>query len=325
MNSLEEKCILCSSKAREIKELDRDSIILSFIKRGIINKEDNLVIKDYYLMRCESCNLEFASPMLEPTSEFYNNIIVNSDKYYPKFRWEWGEFIQALKKDEKFKKRKVTLLDVGCGSGVFLEFLNTNIDFIKTIGIDSTPSSIEACKNKGIEAVCSKLSEFKPSVGDSIDIVTMWHVLEHVSDPVDLINEVKSLLSIHGSLYFSVPLSPASYETLEFDPLNLPPHHLTRWSINSLRKLAETTEMSIEIYLPKAESFLFRTLRSIVIITERSFSENNKFIKLSNLLKLIGTNPLLVFKAFYLQSLREKYNKRVQPDLVLVKLTKTIL
>ena len=46
------------------------------------------------------------------------------------------------------QNNSVNLLDVGCGSGTFLEQIKTNCKSANPIGIDSTASSIDQCKQK---------------------------------------------------------------------------------------------------------------------------------------------------------------------------------
>lgn len=320
MNNYTKTCVICSQPSIIIKTLSKDLIQNNLIRSGILN--NNLEIEDYNLMRCEHCGLEFSNPMLEPTSLFYEEIIKNNNKYYPTYRWEWGKILSLLQQGKNIDSRKINLLDVGCGSGIFLELVRKNSKTIDAIGIDSTSTSIEVCKSKGLNALCCTLNELNGHTSEQIDIITLWHVLEHISDPLSLIQTAKNLITSNGSIYFSVPLSPASYETLKLDPLNLPPHHLTRWSIPSLLKLAEVSNMSIEIFLPETNSFLFRVIRSIVVTTDNSFSEKNKIKKLINVIKLILRNPILPLKAIFSQLSRPKYKNQVLPDVVLVKLKK---
>lgn len=312
-----ENCIICDQPITLLKELPSAQIIDTLITCGIIN-ESNLGLRDYALLKCMHCDLEFAEPMMEPSSLFYTEITKNK-KYYPTYRWEWGEIILLLNKGMSVENNSVNLLDVGCGSGTFLELMKTNCKTVNAIGIDSTASSIDQCKQKGLNAFCSRLDEFKSYNSERIDVITLWHVLEHVADPVELIRTAKSILDTNGSIYFSVPLSPTSYEALKLDPLNLPPHHLTRWSISSLNALAKKTNMSVEFTFPKSDPLLFRVIRSIVVTTDGVFKERSKEKKLINLLKLIMKKPMLPFNALYRQLSRTKYNKKTLPDVILVK------
>lgn len=321
MNKDTKSCILCGQPTTLVKSLDQETIKKNIIRHGILNNI-NMKIEDYDLIRCLSCGLEFSDPMVEPSSEFYKEITQLNNKYYADFRWEWGKTLSQLNTSQNLNNKKINLIDVGCGSGFFLKYLRDNSNNIEAIGIDSTPSSIKTCKDKGLNALCCTLDEFKLYSSKQIDIITFWHLLEHVADPMHLVQTAQKLVKLNGSIYFSVPLSPTYYETIELHPLNLPPHHLTRWSIPSLLKLAEVSNSSIELYFPKNESFIFRTLRSMVVLTKNEFSEKSKMQKLVNIVKLVLKSPFIPFKAMYLQLIRPKYQQEVLPDVILVKLKK---
>ncbi len=317
MNNHSKNCIVCNQPSVLLKELNRDMIISTLITAGVLTQK-KLELKDYHLLKCQNCDLEFAEPMVEPPNLFYTEITRNK-KYYPTYRWEWGETISLLKQENPIENNLINLLDIGCGSGTFLELVKKNSKRINAIGLDSTASSIDECNKKGVQALCCRLDEFRNYTSEKIDVITLWHVLEHVSDPLGLIKTAKSIMTANGSIYFSVPLSPTSYEAFKLDPLNLPPHHLTRWSISSLKKLAEKSNMSIEFFFPKPDPLLYRALRSIVVTTDESFRETNKKQKLINIIKVIIKKPILPLKAIYSQLSRPKYNQQVLPDVILVK------
>lgn len=317
MNPNKTNCIVCSAEATVVEEFPKEKIGKMLVQRGVLDSISGLGVVDYKLYKCNDCDLKFSLPMKEATSAFYKAIIEKNNDYYPKFRWEWGKIAELLKKTGSQNRSALSLLDVGCGGGNFLEFIIKNSKEINAIGIDSTPHSIEICKSRNIKAICCNLSEFNGINKNKVDIITLWHVLEHVSSPSDIISMAQDNLNDHGSLFFSVPLSPASHEALSLDPLNLPPHHLTRWSISSLKKLALVSGMSFDYYTPGPEPFIYRAARSLVVISDNSFSEKNKFNKTISLLKTLIKKPHYFLKALKLQL---DYNSR--SDLILVKLTK---
>ena len=317
MNLEKTKCIVCSAETTIIKELPKEMIGKMLSQRGILDSISELGVVDYKLHKCNECNLEFSQPMQEATSAFYKAIIEKNNGYYPKFRWEWGKITELLQQEIRQNQSTPSLLDVGCGGGDFLDFITKNSNRVNAIGIDSTPHSIEICKSKNIKAICCDLSEFNETNKGRVDIITLWHVLEHVSSPTEIINMAQESLNDNGSLFFSVPLSPASYEILELDPLNLPPHHLTRWSIKSLEKIALVSGMSFNYYTPKPESFIYRVARSLIVISDNSFGEKNKAKKLINLIRLLIKNPSYLFK-----SVKKQLDYSSRPDLILVRLTK---
>jgi len=95
------------------------------------------------------------------------------------------------------------LLDIGCGKGNFLNVARQ--DGWSVCGIEPTKRSAEYARNEhGIEVIETGLHESNIAA-DSYDVVTMWHVLEHLSDPRSALNEVRRVLVKGGILIIAVP------------------------------------------------------------------------------------------------------------------------
>ena len=163
-------------------------------------------------------------------------------------------------------RRPISVLDVGCGSGDFLSLIHT-IPNVDAWGLDSTASSVDAARARGLNAVCADMSGFSalyPS--QRFDFVTSFHCVEHVGDPAAFMRQIKRLLKPDGGVaLISAPLSPMSFEHSWFDPLNHPPHHLSRWSTTALGKLAEITGFEISITSSPARSAPYRALRTLIL------------------------------------------------------------
>ena len=86
------------------------------------------------------------------------------------------------------RKNNFSLLDLGCGDGSF----------------------VELCVKKGVNAlgVDKKRGTFIESLrlNEKFDVITMFHVLEHVKNPNTILNKVKLLLKDNGLLVIEVPL-----------------------------------------------------------------------------------------------------------------------
>ena len=81
-------------------------------------------------------------------------------------------------------------------------------------------------------------------------VVTSFHCLEHVSQPVEFVRELLRATARGGSLFLSTPYSPMSFETEWFDVMNHPPHHMTRWNLAAYRKLAEILGVKMRHFCP---------------------------------------------------------------------------
>lgn len=274
-------------------------------------------ITDYRIMACPACLLEFADPMQEGGGDFYE-WVTRSAKTYPTSRWEWFQCHCILKGfSERASARSFDLLDVGCGSGHFLHSLRA-LPRWHGIGLDFNPSAIDLCRSKGLDAIQGNIGNVRSLVTTQFDAITLWHVVEHVSNPVRLILEAKMLLNSDGMIFFSVPISPLSYETSWIDPLNSPPHHLTRWRIASIEALAKRVEMTADIFLPEADGIAKRVVRTLLLQAASPYSGLSKPGKLAKLASFIIRRPWLPFVEGYLQTRRARHYGKTLPDVALV-------
>lgn len=90
------------------------------------------------------------------------------------------------------------VLDVGCGIGDFLEFRSN------TIGTDINPDAVSFCNRRGLEAVQMRQDRL-PFPSEEFDGVILDNVLEHISSPEALLNEVRRVLKPSGAFVVGVP------------------------------------------------------------------------------------------------------------------------
>jgi SAM-dependent methyltransferase len=99
-----------------------------------------------------------------------------------------------------------------------------------------------------MSAHCLTLEQYiseNPSA--KFDLICAYHCVEHVSSPKSLIELMQRIILPDGLIVVSVPYSPTNREIFEWECLNLPPHHMTRWNKKSLERLAFEVGMSAEI------------------------------------------------------------------------------
>jgi SAM-dependent methyltransferase len=242
---------------------------------------------------------------------FYNWITSNTT-YYPKERWEWGEVRRWLSR----QLRPLRLLEVGCGSGEFLFSLQP-IEHVTGVGLDTTAASVMACLAKGLEVYDTPLEQITiPSeqIPSGFDVIVAFHCLEHVPDPKGFVASMMKLLKPDGRIFVSTPYSPMSFERVWFDPLNHPPHHLSRWNEASFVELANQLGLSFSCLLPPASSFSGRDLESLnlSIYGPQNLQGNRKLVFKG------FSHPLLLAKAIIGQLKREVVNGSTAGNVVLV-------
>ena len=132
---------------------------------------------------------------------------------------------------------KGNLLDIGAGTGEFL--LTAKNNGWKVKGIEPDENARELAKQKGIKLVPDS-SKFK---AEKFDVITMWHVFEHVYDLKNQIIELEQLLKKDGLLIIAVP-NFKSYDALyykEYWAAFDVPRHLWHFSRKSFEKLFSGT------------------------------------------------------------------------------------
>lgn len=131
------------------------------------------------------------------------------------------------------------LLDFGCGRGAFLERMQrqgwhvTGVD-IAARALQSVPPELESSVLLGT----LPHPELRPG---TFDVITMWHSLEHVHDPLAVLREARRLLAARGKLVIAVPnigSLPFRWFAGAWLGLDLP-RHLTHFTPRTLHKMLQ--------------------------------------------------------------------------------------
>jgi SAM-dependent methyltransferase len=254
-------CIVCDTPGAESTRIRGEELRAALGKYFGSAVPDEVSIRDYDLATCHACGLGFSVPMIAGEGAFYS-WITRQAGYYPAFRWEWGIVLDRIRR--MAANQTVSVLDVGCGSGDFLSMFGS-IPGVDARGIDTTDSSVRAGRERGLNVVCADMEQYKlenPEIW--FDVVTSFHCIEHVGNPKAFLSQIVALLKPdRGVALVSAPLSPMSFETGWFDPLNHPPHHLTRWSLSALKELSKSLGLESSITTSPAGSNIVRALEAL--------------------------------------------------------------
>lgn len=156
---------------------------------------------------------------------------------------------KKLKLINLFFSEEKMLLDIGCGTGEFLKIAQQNNWTVFGIEPNEKARSIANKKTNNSVSDIEELSNFKPQ---SFDVITLWHVLEHLPRLEEHISILKSLLKSNGTLIIAVP-NYKSYDAKyykEFWAAYDAPRHFWHFSQTSISKLFEKENMYIENRLP---------------------------------------------------------------------------
>lgn len=162
--------------------------------------------ESFNLMKCQRCGLIYLNPRPKGRREefyglnYYNSCIssANSMESY------WTAYVN-LKKRRMLKeyKQKGKMLDVGCGAGDFLAvFKNDEFDLYGVepsfLGYSLSSKKIKGTIFKDKIINCGFAEEY-------FDVVTLWHVFEHMDNPNQELSEINRILAAGGLFFISVP------------------------------------------------------------------------------------------------------------------------
>lgn len=168
------------------------------------------------LIECSQCHLAYVNPRPDgpalalayssPAAEIISQFNSKRVNKHPRFERDYinaRRFIQGVDRLRPVRPDTV-LLDVGCGNGAFLYYAQLAKPF-RPLGVDIGKPFVEyARKELGIEVHLGELADCRfPS--DSIDVIRLWHVLEHLARPMDLLTEIRRVMKPDGLFVLQVP------------------------------------------------------------------------------------------------------------------------
>ncbi len=167
--------------------------------------------------------------------------------YYEKPGLVFGA-IQALRKNRFSGLSIGTVLDIGCGSGTFLRGMNS-VGW-KCFGTEVSEASkkfTKSLKMQGIKISYGDPTEIKCRA-ESFDLVTFWHVLEHLGNPERYLKHSRRILKKGGLIFIAVPnIESMSFRLwgpnwLHFDV----PRHLQHFSPATLSYLLKKNGFAVK-------------------------------------------------------------------------------
>lgn len=175
----------------------------------------------------------------------------------------------------------IKLLDIGCGTGSFLEVAKQQGWTVSGIEKDKKARE-KAAERSGINVMDdNKLWEIE---NNSFDVVTMWHVLEHLEKLNETIDKIKEILSPEGIAVIALP-NCQSYDAKFYKALWAAydiPRHLWHFSPYTLERLLTKHHLKIIDRYPMPLDAFYISLLS------EKYKKSNALIKYGRAF-LIGT------------------------------------
>ncbi len=118
----------------------------------------------------------------------------------------YADVAALLEEKGRWKRCTRMLLDIGCGTGEFLRFMSGK--GWKTVGLELASAARALAQEKGLRVHGLTAEQFLSEDAlrrGSFQAVTLFHVLEHLPEPVRLLRAVRRLLAPGGILAVQVP------------------------------------------------------------------------------------------------------------------------
>jgi 2-polyprenyl-3-methyl-5-hydroxy-6-metoxy-1,4-benzoquinol methylase len=191
---------------------------------------------------------------------------------------------QKLKLLNSFNTASKNLLDVGCGTGDFLAICNTN--GWNVIGVEPSESAKKLALKKldNTSKIHQNIFELE---NERFDVITLWHVLEHVPELEAYILQLKKLLKPNGVLVVAVPnykSFDAQYYKQFWAAYDVP-RHLWHFSKKSIQMLFSKNQMRVTKILPMKFDAFYVSLLSEKYKTGKSNFLHTFYIGLKSNIK----------------------------------------
>lgn len=182
------------------------------IKNHKVVIDHSISKESFVIMICDNCSFQFTNP--RPTQEsigkFYDSAeyISHTNKantpinliYKLVRKYSTRNKVQLLKAIAKKDKGRV--LDYGAGTGYFLKAVKKSGWSI--YGVEPDNSARQIAEETTGTKIASSLDDLKTK-NKKLDVITMWHVLEHIHDINQVFIQLKSLLKEKGKMIIAVP------------------------------------------------------------------------------------------------------------------------
>jgi 2-polyprenyl-3-methyl-5-hydroxy-6-metoxy-1,4-benzoquinol methylase len=229
----------------------------TYFKDFLEVKDHMITQEEFKIVECDSCGFHFTNPIPESDkiAEYYKSeeYISHSSNKKGVINFLYNT-VRGITLQEKVKWiRNETdgkcLLDIGSGTGHFLKAANDK--GFNGIGLEPDPDARDfAHRNNHVRS--SSQEELYNIDKNSFDVITMWHVLEHVYDLRKDLKRIEEVLRSNGKLFIAVP-NMNSYDAKyykEYWAAYDVPRHLYHFKKNDISRLLLDFGLDLKKVIP---------------------------------------------------------------------------
>lgn len=236
--------------------------------------------KRFQAKQCVVCSFVFLDP--RPTDE--ELALLYSDEYFMYDGADCGahsptdyetaarkgsvKFPEILGWIKRFKSSG-HFFEVGCGMGYFLDYARANGYTVS--GVEYAALGTNVCRKKFGLHVEQGSFEAYPLVPEQHDVIFMGDVLEHLIQPLDMLQKAKKMLKTSGIVSIEVPsifnsivgrLAVITYRSIKTQKkMPMPPYHVNEFTPKTLRSIIERAGFSKVVVIQRVKPPATITLR----------------------------------------------------------------
>lgn len=273
------------------------------------NSIRNMDSSDYHMFACSKCGTHFIYPEIQEKQlqEYYDGKFrceVHTKTYYDMDRLNQLFDYHSIEARERVERignqiKKIDdVLEIGCSTGYFLNAIKEKVKSVSGTEWDHQALEYIQDRFQGDIQTAQNPEEFNRK----FDKIFMFHVLEHISDPVSYLENLKKILKPEGKIYIEVP--------------NVGDIMIKTFHCNSFA----------DFYYKKAHIFNFNEVGLAYIFDKSKFHSNIDYIQrydISNHFHWLS-NGTPFGKGAYKHILSEKVNEEYVKSLINSKQTDTL-
>jgi SAM-dependent methyltransferase len=202
------------------------------------------------ILHCTSCDVRLTNPQPDPDelAKYYqsNSYVSHSDKPGTMFDAAYHS-VRSFALQWKYRlvtghtiSKPVSILDFGSGTGDFLQVCRAK--GMKVAGVEPSEKAraISSARHGITPAPALQVST------SAVDVITAWHVLEHVPNVTDTLVTLRNALTENGTMFIAVPnpISADAKQYREYWAGYDVPRHLWHFSSKSMIGLLEQTGLT---------------------------------------------------------------------------------
>lgn len=244
-----DKCLVCGSNSFE---------------PFLVCKDHTVSQENFSIVSCKSCSFKFTNP--RPEDSVIGNYY-KAESYVSHTNTKKGivNRLYHMVRSHTLRKKlslvssyvsRGTILDYGCGTGMFLDTCKKA--GWEVFGMEPDDDARKIASGLGLNLFSDKVRIDTYITDKKFSAITLWHVLEHVTDMSETLSFFKSRLDKNGVLVIAVP-NHVSYDAQHYKENWAAydvPRHLHHFELKSMKSLLENNGFKLKQTLPmKFDSF----------------------------------------------------------------------